>query len=125
VSINYYAHLDLGKPVVKLHIGKSSAGWCFALHVTDEITSLDDWRKAWSCPWVTIVDEYGDTVTLTEMLTEITDRSWSGPRDRGSPWWDQNHALPGLLGLLRQTHNATLPPNPETDTYDLCFGDFS
>ena len=83
MSTNYYAHIDLGGPVVKLHIGKSSAGWCFALHVTDEITSLDDWRKAWRCPWVTIVDEYGDVITTDAMVSTIT------------------------------------------DTYDLCFGDFS
>lgn len=125
MSTNYYAHIDLGGPVVRLHIGKSSAGWCFALHVTDEITSLDDWRKVWDQPFVTIVDKYGDTVTPAEMLATITIQSWGGARDRGSPWWDRNHAAPGPRGLARQTHNATLPPDPRNDTYTLISGDFS
>ena len=125
MSTNYFARINLGGPFHKIYIGKSSAGWCFALHVTDEITSLDDWRKVWDQPSVTIVDEYGETVTPEEMLTKITDRSWSGRCDHGSRWWDQNHAVSGPRGLARQTHNATLPPNPETDTYTLISGDFS
>lgn len=33
-----------------LHIGKSSAGWCFSLHVMNRIQSLDDWKKAFENP---------------------------------------------------------------------------
>lgn len=49
-----------GRPFEQLHIGKSSAGWCFALHVIPErgIKDLDDWVRIWSQPEARIVDEY-------------------------------------------------------------------
>jgi len=62
-----------------LHIGKSSAGWVFALRIYPDrgIDSLYDWLKVW---WRTehggrIEDEYGKTITREEMVQCIVGRS--------------------------------------------------
>lgn len=73
---NVCEHCGRGDESEKLHIGKSSAGWAFSLHVIPErgLNTLEDWQKL----WVTggqIRDEYGEHVTPEEMLTEITQRS--------------------------------------------------
>jgi len=59
-----------------LHIGKSSFGWCFSLHVIpiEGINSLDDWKARWSQPDTSIENEYGDRVTPDDMLRKITQR---------------------------------------------------
>jgi hypothetical protein len=56
----------------RLHIGKSSTGWCFSLHVTDSIRSLEDWKAKFSEG--VILDEYGREHSPEEMLRIITDR---------------------------------------------------
>lgn len=59
-----------------LHIGKSSAGWCFSLHVMPEqgIDSLADWQREWAKPGTHIVDEYGRRIPTEDMLSIITER---------------------------------------------------
>lgn len=65
-------------PTKRRHIGKSSGGWVFALRVYPElgINTLNDWelhfQKNWDCR---IEDEYGDMVTLPEMMKIITQRA--------------------------------------------------
>lgn len=124
MGTNYYARVNLGGPVLRVHIGKSSRGWCFGLHVTDEITSLDDWRAVFAQPLVSIVDEYDEIIPASAMLDIITKRTGrTMPLD--AEWLHRNHAALGPNNLARHTYKATLPPNPATDTYDLCTGDFS
>lgn len=50
-----------GREFERLHIGQSSAGWCFALHVIPElgINNLADWKKRWEEHPSVIRDEYG------------------------------------------------------------------
>lgn len=59
-----------------LHIGKSSYGWHFSLCGYRElgINSLDDWKKLFDDPSITIEDEYGDVISKEEMLSIITER---------------------------------------------------
>ena len=60
------------------HIGKSSAGWCFSLHVIPEkqIHSLEHWKVFWKMNSEDghIEDEYGNFVSIAEMLKCITNR---------------------------------------------------
>jgi len=65
-----------GRAHERLHIGKSSAGWCFSLHVDPDngINDLDDWVRLWSEPGATIVNEYGETIAPDAMLKIITER---------------------------------------------------
>lgn len=88
MGTNYYLHQKpdcecCGRPFESLHIGKSSGGWCFALHVIpeDNINTLDDWRRLWTAPGTFIRDEYGEKVSVEDMEVIITERSWRG----GSP----------------------------------------
>lgn len=85
-----------------LHIGKSSFGWCFSLHVMPErgIHDLDDWLPLFEAG--EIRDEYGRTLSAQEMIGTITKRS----ADRGAApfmpdWLASNHAEPGPNGLAR------------------------
>lgn len=123
MGTNYYMKKSGACPCCKrehetLHIGKSSAGWCFALHVMPErgINDLEDWQKLWNEPGVTIETEYGEQVTAEEMTQVITQRSrdksvdetfrtnpgafgswYSNARD----FYNRNGATPGPNNLLR------------------------
>jgi len=111
MGTNYYLTEEscphCGRSGERLHIGKSSAGWCFALHVTDDIKSLADWQALWSKPGAKIVDEYGDAFTPEAMLAGITERSWKGGEPRRHPL-DGSHCIGHGDG-----------------TYDLIPGEFS
>ena len=87
-------HAPAHEPV---HIGKSSFGWVFALHVypagidgdrTARIHDLDDWRHIWRDREGTIVDEYGEEVSWQRLESIIVERSAYGeaeaePLNRG------------------------------------------
>lgn len=86
------------------HIGKSSAGWCFSLHVMPEqgINSLADWERLWGAAGAWIEDEYGDVLTPEQMRRRITDRGGNGgPPSRQDFDYERNHAVPGPNGLVR------------------------
>jgi len=68
-----------------LHIGKSSYGWAFSLHVVPGIAeSLADWKDLWSCRHFVIVDEYGERVSKEEMLSIVTERGKLSPEHKYS-----------------------------------------
>jgi len=85
MGTNYYLHKE-SKSICQhcghdpekeiLHIGKSSYGWNFSLHVIPElgINSLDDWKREWSQDGSHIEDEYGRKKSPEEMLEVITNR---------------------------------------------------
>jgi hypothetical protein len=58
------------------HIGKSSIGWAFSLHVypSEEINNLSDWLILFTTEGVRIENEYGELVTTEEMQRIITAR---------------------------------------------------
>jgi len=69
-------------PNVKLHIGKSSGGWCFSLHVIPELglNTYDDWmalidrsKTSLKYEW-TIVNEYRTEISKSELHKIITQR---------------------------------------------------
>jgi hypothetical protein len=103
----------------RLHIGKSAADWCFMLRVYPGIQSLEDWQRAWSQPNVGIEDEYGNAVSVAEMLDTITDRY-------GSDQSVYARSVRGPRGLLRSapSENTKYPEDPNA-TYDLISDDFS
>ena len=113
------------------HIGKSSAGWCFSLHVypEDEIHDLPDWEVRWMTN--SISDEYGDEVSPAQMSGIIRNRYWK-QRPEASPigytsWTDFhacNHSEPGPRGLLRHQIGEHCVGHGE-GTWDLIIGDFS
>ncbi len=115
---------DLGE---QKHIGKSSGGWCFALHVypEDNILDLSDWEKLFATPESYIKDEYGDLVTVPGMLSIIKNRSWPIVLPSLSMFdYDSNHAQPGPNGLVRANISAHCIKHGE-GTWDCFIGDFS
>jgi len=129
MGTNYYLETECcpacKRPRDRLHIGKSSGGWCFSLHVDrDEgITSLDDWQALWGQSGTRIVDENGVTITPAEMLRTITDRSWPRERTLDARYLISNHAEAGPNGLLRHQIGPHCIGHGD-GTYDLIPGEF-
>lgn len=121
LQVNYCLSCGRGDA---LHIGKSSQGWAFALHVypkndicdglTDEtmgalevsgIESWSEWKSLITAPGAVITDEYGNTIAGADMVNRITDRG-------------------GLRGL-RSHAEVDRTAKRGLGTYDYCKGDFS
>lgn len=118
-----------------IHIGKSSYGWCFSLHMDDElkIHDLKDWVKVWEKG--IIKSEYNEKITPKKMFKIITQRKSDSDFKKpmpdsyfylGKSWDDffrENNAQPGPNGLLRHQISAHCH-NHGDGTWDLCNGDF-
>ncbi len=94
--------------------------------------SLDNWKKLFESDELEIYNEYEDLLTMSEMLSCITDRSWSGKRARpptGYPslkqFYADNCAEPGPMGLLRHRIERGHCIGHGEGTYDLIVGEFS
>jgi hypothetical protein len=132
MSTNYYLHekpacSSCGRTYEALHIGKSSGGWCFSLHVIPEdgLNDLPDWVERWSRSGSLILDEYDRPVTPKEMLKVITERRrWSGVDGLDDRWYQLNHAVPGPYGLVRHAIGQWCVGHGE-GTWDLIPGEFS
>lgn len=111
------------RPFPKLHIGKASAGWCFALHVYTDMGgpySLDGWQSLFSIPGSHIEDEYGNIISIAEMLDIITNRKWAhlnNPSGHGG--------IAGPNNLLRAPIDGSHCIGHGSGTYDLFIGHFS
>jgi hypothetical protein len=104
----------------RLHIGKSSAGWCFSLHVTDEIKGLVDWEDRWASGG-RIENEYGEHISVADMRLVIMARAG---RDNSPFDYAANHAEPGPAGLVRHRIGPYCVGHGE-GTWDLIPGHFS
>jgi hypothetical protein len=113
-----------------LHIGKSSAGWCFSLcyNPEEDLTSWEKWLGLLSRESTVIRDEYGDLVSLEVMIRIITGRSWyqadGSPSKQLETWYVQNHAEPGPHGLSRHVVSPYCVAHGE-GTWDMISGVFS
>lgn len=141
MGTNYYLHQKpacecCGRPFERLHIGKSSGGWCFSLHVMpeDDINTLDDWIKLWQQPGAYVLDKYGERVPLDQMLEIVTNRQRDTNWDDAT-WWkgwyrserefhEFNHSERGPRGLLRHRIGAHCKAHGE-GTWDYITGEFS
>ena len=142
MGTNYYLHRNAceccGRSEDRVHIGKSSYGWCFSLHVDkwEGANNLEEWQEEWKKG--VIVDEYGQQVSPEEMLETITQRE--GCNDFKKPYplkhdignygsWEDFHARnysePGPKGLLRHQIKAGHCIGHGDGTYDLIVGEFS
>lgn len=130
MGTNYY--LDIGvcphckQPSEKLHLGKSSAGWVFMLHVYPEknLNDLEDIVKHIEDSGGLITDEYGRPYTIGMWLLEVVARSW--PKcERDDHWYKSNHAQPGPNNLSRSTIDGIHTIGHGLGTWDCCTGDFS
>lgn len=119
-----------GQQVAPLHIGKSSGGWCFSLHVYPEAfdngpRNWEEWKELIFQPDTEIRDEYGEIVSPDRLVDIVTKRSWPRDRTLGQEWFTQNHAVPGPNGLARHAVDLVHCINHGEGTWDYCVGDFS
>lgn len=79
MGTNYYYYYNVceccGRSDI-LHIGKSSCGWVFSLHILPEldINDLDDWINLFNTENSYIKDENDILISSTDMLDIITNR---------------------------------------------------
>lgn len=122
------------------HIGKSSIGWCFGLHVYPEegIETLDDWKKLFKKKRSYIKDEYGDIISSDEIISIITDRysdqnvremsqsmlKWCGVKSVDE-FLIMNHAVIGPNNLIRHMIEDHHCIGHGEGTWDYMIGDFS
>lgn len=119
----------------RYHIGKSSAGWCFSLHVdpSNGINNLEDVLKLIGRKKV--VDEYGRGVSKKELIDKITKRSWherefpyqctfEGKTLSKEQYLSRNDAVEGPNNLLRHKIGDFCIGHGE-GTYDYLVGEFS
>lgn len=139
MGTNYYLHQKpkcsgCGRPQDdRLHIGKSSGGWCFSLHAIPElgIHDLPDWERLWSQEGAWIVDEYGSDISVHDMYSTITERASVRER-KGVPlgytsWTDfynRNYGAPGPNGLIRHQLGPYCLKHG-AGTWDMIPGEFS
>jgi hypothetical protein len=117
-----------------VHIGKSSAGWCFSLNIhpmlvtsaiPKGIHTLEDWEKVWAIPGSYIENEYGEKVIPKEMLDIITKRSWAGSSSLRDPaWLKSNQAIVGPNGLARHSLLPGHCVGHGKGTWDYIIGEF-
>ena len=111
----------------RLHIGKSSAGWVFSLHVYPEkdISSLNDWKKLWKDVEGYIQDEYGRGVSTRKMYNIIIERSWPRNIPITEDFLKENDATKGPNGLVRHKIDGGHCIGHGPGTWDYIIGDFS
>lgn len=145
MGTNYYAEVEktstceccgAHKNVTELHVGKSSAGWCFSMHVHPEhgINNFNDWVVILKN--ATIRDEYHDSISFDRMIDIITKREGHRSFDNWSydsrifPYRDEqdfhnrNQSERGPNNLLRHRIGDFCVGHGE-GTYDYIARDFS
>lgn len=134
MGTNYYIYIsdeDVTKDPEELHIGKSSHGWVFSLHVYPErgINTLYDWMQHLLDYNHVIRDEYGNQIGIAEILRIITLRSSYRLPNWTEKDWDMNSAEPGPNNLVRHKvnvvqHNHKLSVWHGEGTWDYCNYEF-
>jgi hypothetical protein len=134
MGTNYYletkykdacSHCGRGPDVVRRHIGKSSGGWCFALHVYPEygINDLADWHPLLMLGH--IFDEYGETIPIDVMYHIITNRGFQNSPTPDECFLEDNYAELGPNGLARAKIDMRHCIGHGDGTWDCVIGDFS
>jgi len=105
------------------HIGKSSIGWCFSLHVIPEIGihSFEGWVPILMNPERFIVDEYQKVISFMQLYSIIHDRK--GENNFTSEQLAANFAIQDASGLLRHEIGGNCIAHGP-GTYDLMVGYF-
>lgn len=115
-----------------IHIGKSSYGWCFSLHVYPEhgINNLTDWEALIESSKGNIYNEYSDSIDKHDFIYDIIyNRKWAGtirnPDDiQNQKFLDMNNAQEGPNNLLRSKIDNIHCIGHGYGTYDYIIGDF-
>lgn len=133
MGTNYYLQKDAcphcGRAADEIHIGKSSGGWVFALHVYPDIgiRDLADWLPLFEMN--PMRDEYGTAIDATTMRTIITERGRGAAKpvmyDSWTHFHESNHSEPGPNNLVRSRIDGSHCIGHGEGTWDLFIGEFS
>jgi hypothetical protein len=133
MGTNYFLHSPscphCGHADKPLHLGKSSAGWCFGLHVYPE-QDLVDWQDIWARIVAVeelggfIQNEYGDTIDSGLFFFIVWHRSGKPEKLVDEQWLRENHAVLGPYGLARHKIDGRCIGHGE-GPLDYIVGDFS
>ncbi len=141
MGTNYYLHSAgcpcCGRSDPPLRIGKSAAGWCFALQVYPDgtegggsgkiIRDLWDWIKLWANERESVIkDEYGKEVTPLEMIDCIVNRT-GRDEPQSKVWLLDNQAVMGPRNLAQPSKWVEGGPKityVQGETYYLHEGEF-
>ena len=137
MGTNFY--LAIPENTELLHIGKSSAGWCFQLHIMPErgINDLGDWLQLFKKG--RIRNEYTEIVSAEEMASIITrrsihdgvdwdDRLWGvypGQEESEEEFHKNNNSERGPNGLARCKVDGTRCVKHGEGSWDCIIGNFS
>ena len=112
-----------------IHLGKSSQGWCYGLHVRPEwgihtfndvgAMITDKIQDRWQ-----IKDEHGTALSKGQWEEIVTKREWEKTRTTHD-WFPRNHAIKGPNGLARCAIDDWHCIGHGEGTYDYIIGDFS
>jgi len=133
MGTNYYFHSDkqcgeCGREVEGVHIGKSSGGWCFTLHVMPEenINTWKDWLDMFANYKESYIkDESGQRIALPEFISIVAERKWKSKRKWKIEELRRNSAEPGPNGLVGHIVDGTHCIGHGDGTYDYIIGEFS
>ena len=138
MGLNYYVELEkcpcCGHAKRRLHLGKMSSGWVFALHVIPEegLGSLYDWDQFLVQTRAAIIDEGGRVVDWPTLWRQIKTRRWEEPWASGvypcyrseEEFLQMNQAERGPNNLLRSKIDGIHCVGYDS-MCDLIVGDFS
>jgi hypothetical protein len=147
MGTNYYLEIEkcpcCGHAKGRLHLGKMSAGWCFALQVyppdpdnpylpEDGLNCMADWDWYIKAVRPDIVDEYGTAVDWPTLLHQIRTKRWEMPWEPGAhsgykseaEFLKINYAERGPGNLLRSKIDGVHCIGHD-GMCDLIIGDFS
>ncbi len=138
MGTNYYlhvlkndacAHCKRPATIEQLHIGKSSAGWYFSLHVIPErgINDLIDWVLliTFAPPGTEIKDGYGRSIDFQTLMDVITRRCQPHPVEWGPAVLRMNGAEKAQHNLVRSCVDGFHCIGHGSGTWDLIIGEFS
>ena len=118
---------------LEYHIGKSSMGWCFALHVIPDmgLNTWLDWKKF--IQGKKIFDEYDREVGFEFLESVVTKRrgrpkNWNEVPAFYSSWeefHERNHSVIGPNNLVRSKIDSRHCVGHGPGTWDYIAGEFS
>ena len=106
-------------------------GWCFALHVTDSIMSLDSWIDLFRGKEALIKNEYGEIITSDDMVAIIKKRKGAKQKypnqfyKSDSEFHYRNQSMLGPNNLVRSEIDGAHCIGHGDGTWDLISGEFS
>lgn len=119
-----FAEYEFLSPI-RIHIGKSSCGWKFCLHIypNHNINSFKDWYDILQNDEYIITDEYNEVISINKMINIITKKPRVYKKEDTGKIID-NQYIVSEVGLLQHSYQGFIVVKNETYDYLICEGLF-